>query len=69
MHSSSMHVAYPTILGRVMLGYTIEDLQEMIQAVDASLTQTDDTDDPWLHSRLAMTHSLLSGLWAEGYFD
>ena len=52
-----------------MLGYTVEDLQEMIQAVDASLTQTDDTNDPWLHSRLAMTHSLLGGLWAEGYFD
>ena len=52
-----------------MLGYTVEDLQEMIQAVDASLTQTDDTDDPWLHSRLAMTYSLLGGLWAEGYFD
>ena len=47
----------------------IKDLQEMIQAVDASLTQVDDTDDPWLHSRLVMTHSFLGGLWAEGYFD
>jgi hypothetical protein len=52
-----------------MLGYTLKDLNEMIQAVDASLTQVDDTNDPWLHSRLAMTHSLLAGLWAEGYFD
>jgi hypothetical protein len=50
-----------------MLGYTLEDIQEMIQAVDASLTQVDDTDDPWLHSRLAMTHSLLSGILVEGH--
>lgn len=61
--------SYLRIWGNRLLGYTLEDLQEMIQAVDASLTQVDDTDDPWLHSRLAMTHSLLSGLWAEGYFD
>lgn len=52
-----------------MLGYTLNDLNEMIQAIDASLTQVDDTDDPWLHSRLAMAHSFLGGLWAEGYFD
>jgi hypothetical protein len=61
--------SYLRVWGYRLLGYTQEDLQEMIQAVDASLTQVDDTDDPWLHSRLAMTHSLLSGLWAEGYFD
>jgi len=52
-----------------MLGYELKDLQEMIQSVDASLTQVDDTDDPWLHSRLVMTHSFLGGLWAEGYFE
>ena len=55
--------------GEEMLGYTQKDLNEMIQAIDASLTQVDDTDDPWLHSRLAMAHSFLGGLWAEGYFD
>lgn len=52
-----------------MLGYDIDDLTGMIQAIEASLTQVDDTDDPWLHSRLSMAHSFLSGLWAEGYFD
>ena len=52
-----------------MLGYTKEDLDTMIDAMHTALLLVDDTDDPWLHSRLAMAHSFLGGLWAEGYFD
>ena len=49
-----------------MLGYTKEDLDNMILYVgfahDASNSETSKKE-------LSMTHSFLQGLWAEGYFD
>lgn len=52
-----------------MLGYTGEDLDEMIGAIQSALTTVDDTDDPWLHGNLNKAMEFLQGLWAEGYFD
>ncbi len=69
MHSSSMHVAYPTILGRVMLGYTKEDLDNMSMAIHSVITTVDFNNDPWLHDHLYKATEFLDGLWAEGYFD
>ena len=47
-------------MGALMFNYSTIDINEMIQAIDACLTQINDTDDPWLHSRLFMAHDLLS---------
>jgi len=51
-----------------MLGYDLQDLQDMIKSVDDAViyippAQTDLSDN------LKKAHSFLSGLWAEGYFD
>jgi hypothetical protein len=53
----------------MMLGYTKEDLDEMVNAIQSALTTVNSDDDPWLHSRLHMASEFLQGLWAEGYFD
>jgi len=53
----------------MMLGYTKEDLDNMIDAVGSAITTVDSDDDPWLHGSLSKTHEFLQGLWAEGYFD
>jgi hypothetical protein len=60
---------YYAILGGMMLGYTKEDLDEMVNAIQSALTTVNSDDDPWLHSRLHMASEFLQGLWAEGYFD
>ena len=57
-----------------MLGYTLEDLNKMINAVhDSKLfylrTPSDLMDKTQLRTDLEMTNSFLQGLWAEGYFD
>jgi hypothetical protein len=57
-----------------MLGYELEDLNKMINAVhDAKLfylrTPSDLMDKSQLRTDLEMTNSFLQGLWAEGYFD
>jgi len=57
-----------------MLGYTLEDLNKMINAVhDAKLfylrTPSDLMDKSQLRTDLEMANSFLQGLWAEGYFD
>jgi hypothetical protein len=57
-----------------MLGYTLEDLNKMINAVhDAKLfylrTPSDLMDKTQLRTDLEMANSFLQGLWAEGYFD
>lgn len=57
-----------------MLGYTLEDLNRMINAVhDSKLfylrTPSDLMDKSELRADLEMTNSFLQGLWAEGYFD
>ena len=57
-----------------MLGYTLEDLNKMINAVhDAKLfylrTPSDLMDKSELRADLEMANSFLQGLCAEGYFD
>ncbi len=57
-----------------MLGYTLEDLNKMINAVhDSKLfylrAQSDLMDKSQLRTDLEMANSFLQGLWAEGYFD
>ncbi len=57
-----------------MLGYTLEDLNKMINAVhDSKLfylrTPSDLMDKTQLRTDLEMANSFLQGLWAEGYFD
>jgi hypothetical protein len=57
-----------------MLGYTLEDLNKMINAIhDSKLfylrTPSDLMDKSELRADLEMANSFLQGLWAEGYFD
>jgi len=57
-----------------MLGYTKDDLDEMINSVhDAKLfylrTPSDLMDKSLLTEGLLKTNDFLQGLWAEGYFD
>jgi len=52
-----------------MLGYTEEDLNEMMNSLESVLTTVNPDDDPWLSGNLNMTLVFLQGLWAEGYFD
>jgi hypothetical protein len=57
-----------------MLGYTKDDLDEMINSVhDAKLfylrTPSDLMDKSILNEGLLKTNDFLQGLWAEGYFD
>jgi hypothetical protein len=50
-----------------MLGYTLEDLNNMIESVGIA---HDSTYSPSaLKDGLAQAQSFLQGLWAEGYFD
>ena len=49
-----------------MLGYTMDDLQEMITTVG---TAHDYTTDEVVSDGLAKTYAFLNGLWEEGYFD
>jgi hypothetical protein len=57
-----------------MLGYTLDDLNRMTNAVhDAKLFYlrypSDLMDKTELRADLEMAVSFLQGLWAEGYFD
>jgi hypothetical protein len=52
-----------------MLGYDLQDLQEMINATQSAMTTVNSDDDPWLHGNLNKASEFLQGLWAEGYFD
>jgi hypothetical protein len=52
-----------------MLGYKVEDIDNMIDAIDTALIDVDDTNDPWLHGTLHQTKSLLEGLLAEGHIN
>ena len=55
--------------GGIMLGYTKEDLDNMLTAIWSAKTTVDFNNDPWLHDHLQMAGDFLNGLWAEGYFD
>jgi hypothetical protein len=52
-----------------MLGYDVYDQEEMITAVQSSLTTVNFDNDPWLYNNLKKTEEFLRGLWEEGYFD
>jgi hypothetical protein len=52
-----------------MLGYTREDLDDMVYALDSVLTTINSDDDPWLYNNTERAKEFLQGLWAEGYFD
>ena len=49
-----------------MLGYTIDDLDKMSNAVHNAYKHITDPDDK---EGILMAQSVLQGLWAEGYFD
>jgi Holliday junction resolvasome RuvABC DNA-binding subunit len=49
-----------------MLGYTKEELDEMITAIGLA---HDYTTDETISDGLAKAFAFLQGLWAEGYFD
>lgn len=52
-----------------MLGYTEDDLDGMIGAIQAALTKVNSDDDPWLHHNLYQAEEFLRGLWEEGHFS
>jgi len=52
----------------MMLGYTVEDLDEMIKSVGLSKKSIPRTQVK-IHEGLDKAHDFLQGLWAEGYFD
>jgi hypothetical protein len=52
-----------------MLGYGLDELQDMINAVEAMISTLHEHEDPDLYTSLVITKDFLGGLWAEGYFD
>jgi hypothetical protein len=56
------------VLGGTMLGYTVDDLDEMIRAVVLSKKSVPSTQLR-IHAGLDKADEFLKGLWAEGYFD
>jgi hypothetical protein len=51
-----------------MLGYTIDDLDEMIKSTGLAKKSVPNTQIK-IHEGLDKTIEFLQGLWAEGYFD
>jgi len=52
-----------------MLGYTKEDLDQMIYGVASADIMLNADEHPAIHNYLIMASDFLQGLWAEGYFD
>jgi hypothetical protein len=52
-----------------MLGYTIDDLENMVYGVKTADFMLDSDQNPAIHNYLVMAQDFLQGLWAEGYFD
>ena len=52
-----------------MLGYTKEDLDNMVYGIKTADFMLDADQNPAIHNYLVMASDFLSGLWAEGYFD
>ena len=55
--------------GRIMLGYDMSDLDEMVYAIGSVLTTVNSDDDPFLFNNLWKAQEFLKGLCAEGDFD
>jgi len=66
LSSPYYHEYYCKILGGVMLGYTIDDLDKMSNAVHNAYKYITDPNDK---EGILMAQDFLQGLWAEGYFD
>jgi hypothetical protein len=56
---------YRPILGRIMLGYTEQDIRKMI----ASCSMFLNTEDKDIQGGLSMTIDFLQGLLEEGHFE
>ena len=52
-----------------MLGYTKEDLDNMVYGIKTADFMLDADQNPAIHNYLVMASDVLSGLWAEGYCD
>ena len=52
-----------------MLGYTKEDLNDMIYGINSADTMINSDENPAIHNYLTTASDFLQGLWAEGYFD
>lgn len=52
-----------------MLGYTKEDLDNMLTAIWSAQSSVDSEKDPKLYNDLYKAGDFLNGLWTEGYFD
>lgn len=52
-----------------MLGYTDNDLTDMMYGVDTAMLLIDSNENPAIYNYLVTTSDFLKGLWAEGYFD
>lgn len=52
-----------------MLGYKLEDIDNMIDAIESALTTVNSDDDPWLHGSLYKAKDFFEGLLAEGHFE
>ncbi len=52
-----------------MLGYSEEDLDEMIGSIQSALVKFNPQDDEWEHQNLNKTMEFLQKLWDEGYFN
>jgi len=63
------HGHYCQVLGRVMLGYTEEDLNNMRYGIETADMMINSDENPAIHNYLVMASDFLGGLWAEGYFD
>ena len=66
MPLTSNNADHSKVLGRVMLGYTKEDLDNMIAHVDIA---SDWIGNEGVSKGLEKVSEFLNGLWAEGYFD
>ena len=51
-----------------MLGYTVEDLDEMIRSVGLA-KKSISNEETRINVGLDKAEEFLQGLWAEGYFD
>ena len=52
-----------------MLGYTKEDLDDMVYGIDCALLMINNDENPATTRSLTTALEFLQGLWAEGYFD
>jgi hypothetical protein len=52
-----------------MLGYTSQDLADMVYGINTADLLIDSNENPAIHNYLVMAHDFLMGLHMEGHFD